>query len=161
MSYSHKKLALSAVTLVLAVGSSVTAFADNAAEATPTTTSVTPVVAAPTKVVFNFSQVVAPMQTREDAIANAWAKEFEALGAALSDRRTELTNAYALTNQKDVKAAVKAAHKKYHDAVKQARKESVADRKAAWNTFNKTVKAMKNPAPTTIEGLVEKLDDTK
>lgn len=161
MSYSHKKLALSAVTLVLAVGSSVTAFADNEVETTSTTTATTPVVTTAPKVTFSFSQVIAPMQIREDAIASAWAKEFEALGVALSDRRTELTNAYSLVNKKEVKAAVKAAHKKYHDAVKSARTESVKDRKAAWDTFNKTVKAMKNPAPASIEGLVEKLDDTK
>lgn len=161
MSYSHKKLALSAVTLVLAVGSSVPAFADNDAKVTPTTTVASPVATSSTKVSFDFSQVIAPMQIREDAIANAWAKEFEALGDALFDRRTELINAYALTSTKEVKAAVKAAHKKYHNAVKKARMESVSDRKAAWDTFNKTVKAMKNPAPNSIEGLIEKLDDTK
>ncbi len=173
MSYSHK-LVLAGLTLAIASGSSFSAFADsNTTEDSSSPTSIVnavppavpkqKTVRAPkvktVKAPFDYTKLVAPLEAREDAIAASWVKEFESNGTSLLARKTALTAAYNLTDAKAVKAAVKAAHENFRTTVKQARKDGIAERKLAWDTFNKAVKALKVPVTGNAEGLAESSKD--
>jgi hypothetical protein len=108
---------------------------------------------------FDYKKVLPAMQAREDAIALSWVKEYEAKQAALVIRRASLTSAYNLTDNKAVRSAVREAHKAYYDAITLARKTGRAERKAAWDTFNNAVKALKVPTTSRMEGVSESSED--
>jgi hypothetical protein len=149
MTYT-KKILLAFMAMAIASGSSFTAFADNDEE-NQKEDPVQKTVVRKVQRTYDYSQLIAPMEAREDAIASSWVAEFEANGTALLQRREELTAAYALTETKAVKAAVKAAHKKFREAKNDSRKQGIAERKLAWETFNKAVKSLRVPAIVNAE----------
>lgn len=111
------------------------------------------------KTAFDFKKIIPAMQAREDAIANSWVTEFEAKQLALLNRRIALMDAYNMTDKKMIKSAVKAAHKAFHDAKSAATKNGIIERKAAWETFRKEVKALKTPVTNQVEGMSESSKD--
>lgn len=169
MSYS-KNFLLASVAVIAVTSVSLNAFADeamlvdtapisNMTPAANVTTVERPLLNSVKKSAFDFKKLLPALEAREDAIANSWVTEFEAKQLALLNRRISLTNAYNLADNKSVKIAVKAAHKAYHDAVELARKNGRAERKAAWETFNNTVKVLRVTTSNRVEGTVESSKD--
>ena len=169
MSYT-KNIMLAGIAALVVTTSWFTAFADEnmsgetsvTSTALPTSTGAntqTPTANSTKRGTFDFKKILPAMQAREDAIALSWVKEYEAKQAALLNRRASLTSAYNLTDNKAVRSAVREAHKAYYDAITLARKNSRAERKAAWDTFNNAVKALRVPTTSRVEGVSESSKD--
>ncbi len=85
---------------------------------------------------------------REQAIDTAVTKFATEFTAAYTARASALKNAYALTNTKDVKGAVKTAWSTFNSGIKTARKNWQASKNAAWAQFKTAGAACKAPAET-------------
>lgn len=77
---------------------------------------------------------------REDALLAALDEFNGDAKSALTERKSDLADAYAETDRKEVKEAVKAAWKTYRDAMKSARSELKADKKSAYAEFKSSAK---------------------
>lgn len=88
----------------------------------------------------DLSCLSAAVAAREDALIAAL-DEFNAdAKTALSERKSDLADAYAKTDRKEVKEAVKSAWKNYKDAMKSARGELKDDKKSAYGEFKSAAK---------------------
>lgn len=85
---------------------------------------------------------------REQAINNAVTKFTTEFSSAYSARASALKNAYALTNTKDVKGAIKTAWSSFNSSIKTARKNWQTSKNAAWTQFKTASVACKAPAET-------------
>ena len=80
------------------------------------------------------------IDTREDAVMDAWEDFSSTTITALGVRRTALHTAWGMTEMKARTAAVVKAWKTWKTSSMNAHKELRSDRKAAWDAFKKTAK---------------------
>ncbi len=81
------------------------------------------------------------VETREDALIEAWTDLNTAVSAALTDRKEALMDAWDISNQSDRTKAVREAWKDWKNDKKAAHAEFRSDRKTIWAAFNKTAKS--------------------
>jgi len=81
------------------------------------------------------------VETREDALMEAWTDLNSAVSAALTDRKEALMDAWDISNQSDRAKAVREAWKDWKNDKKAAHAEFRSDRKSIWAAFNKTAKS--------------------
>jgi len=85
------------------------------------------------------------VETRDTAMIAAMDKYNTAVKAALTARKDALKAAWAMTNAKEARAAIKTAWANYKTAAMDARKSLKADKKAVWAKFKTDRKACKTP----------------
>lgn len=78
---------------------------------------------------------------RETAIMAAFATFTTTVNSALTTRKNALHAAWAMTDSKARREAIKAAWSAFHNTWKGATKKLHSDRKAAWEQFRKDAKA--------------------
>jgi hypothetical protein len=89
----------------------------------------------------NISCMAEAVETREDALMASWIDLNEDLSEALTDRKEALMEAWDIDRQSDRTKAIREAWKNWKDDKKAAHAEFRSDRKATWQTFNKTAKS--------------------
>ncbi len=88
------------------------------------------------------------VNTREQAIDTAMTAYTQGINAAYSARATALGQAYSQTTMKEVRSAVKAAWSTFNKSVKSARKAWQAARNTAWTQYRTSAVQCKAPAGT-------------
>jgi DNA repair ATPase RecN len=81
------------------------------------------------------------VMVREEALMEAWENFSTTTTSALTERSTALVDAWNLESTKERSAAIKAAWKNWKADSKAAHTALRKERKTAWDTFKKTVKA--------------------
>jgi len=89
----------------------------------------------------NLSCMQTAIDTREDAIGDAFESFNDDVEAALAVRKTALHDAWGLTDKVARTTAVKNAWKTWKTDHKSAHSELKSERKAAWATFKTTAKS--------------------
>lgn len=85
--------------------------------------------------------VASAVGVREDAIMSAWDKFDDAVTAVLTARKSALVSAWALTDVKERRKAIKDAWATAKKSRREAAKTYASERKSAWVAFKNTVKA--------------------
>jgi len=120
----------------LVAASFVASIAAPALAQTGTTTPATPV-----KKTINVACIQTAIETRDSAIINAVSAHASAQTSALSTRKTALKTAWAITDQKARREALRNAWKAFTTASQSARKTFRDAQHAAWKKFNTDRKA--------------------
>lgn len=84
--------------------------------------------------------VSAAVETRETALADAWDTLHEDVAEALESRKSALVAAWLVENNVERGKTIKKAWSEWKTDKKEAQAEFRADRKAAWEAFNKKAK---------------------
>jgi hypothetical protein len=96
----------------------------------------------------------AAIDTRETALMTAWDELSTSIKTGLTDRKSALSAAWALTDLKARNAGIVAAWKEWRTDKKAAHTEFRKDRKSAWEAFKKTAKdscKMSTPKDESLE----------
>ncbi len=78
--------------------------------------------------------------TREESLLTAWEEYTSDITSALKQRKSALYDAWGVSEIKDRNAAIKSAWKSWKESSRSAHVQLKKDRKAAWETFKKTVR---------------------
>jgi hypothetical protein len=91
------------------------------------------------------------VDAREGSLLTAVTTFTTSIQAAYTARKNTLHDAWALTDSKQRKEAIKTAWKTFKDAKKAARKKFKDDSRAAWKTFRTAAKSCKGGATDTSD----------
>lgn len=135
-----KKIAVSAASLALMAGATLPAFAEetHTSSTTPTTTS--------TEIASKIGCVGTAVSAREVTLAGGMTTYTAALNAAYAARGTALKAAYTNTTRESVRIAVRAAWSTFNASVKSARSSWKSTRDGAWKTYRAAAHACKAPS---------------